>query len=125
MCAYRLFGDVFGFSTLTEYLSKFIFQCEPIHGWGFRRGGYQCRCRPGFRLPTVTRRPFLGEILERATSEQFADGFDCLKIGCTCLDNSYRSSNVIIFGCHDPISRNILYNFRSPLYSSGFEFRET
>lgn len=56
-------------------------ECEPIHGWGFRRGGYQCRCRPGFRLPTVVRRPFLGEIVERATSEQYYNGFDCLKIG--------------------------------------------
>ncbi|KAF3427527.1 hypothetical protein E2986_00525 [Frieseomelitta varia] len=35
-------------------------ECEPLHGWGFRRGGYQCRCRPGFRLPNVVRRPYLG-----------------------------------------------------------------
>ena len=20
-------------------------ECEPIHGYGFRRGGYQCRCK--------------------------------------------------------------------------------
>nr|CAD7571767.1 unnamed protein product [Timema californicum] len=56
-------------------------RCEPIHGWGFRRGGYQCRCRPGFRLPTVVRTPFLGEILERATQEQHENGFDCQRIG--------------------------------------------
>jgi hypothetical protein len=36
-----------------------------------RRGGYQCRCRPGFRLPNVVRRPFLGEIVERASPVQF------------------------------------------------------
>lgn len=57
-------------------------ECEPLHGWGFRRGGYQCRCRPGFRLPNVVRRPYLGEILERASSEQYYNGFDCSKIGC-------------------------------------------
>ncbi|XP_046830516.1 uncharacterized protein LOC124429371 [Vespa crabro] len=56
-------------------------ECEPLHGWGFRRGGYQCRCKPGYRLPTVVRRPYLGEIIERATQEQYYNGFDCSKIG--------------------------------------------
>ncbi|KAJ8981548.1 hypothetical protein NQ317_009807 [Molorchus minor] len=56
-------------------------ECEPIHGWGFRRGGYQCRCKPGYRLPLQTRRPFLGELVERATAEQYFNGFDCLSIG--------------------------------------------
>lgn len=56
-------------------------ECEPIHGWGFRRGGYQCRCRPGFRLPTLVRRPYLGEMIERATQEEYYNGFECSKIG--------------------------------------------
>ena len=56
-------------------------ECEPLQGWGFRRGGYQCRCKPGFRLPTVVRRPYLGEIVERATQEQYYNGFDCTRIG--------------------------------------------
>ncbi|XP_015589377.1 uncharacterized protein LOC107265002 [Cephus cinctus] len=56
-------------------------ECEPLHGWGFRRGAYQCRCKPGYRLPTVVRRPYLGEIIERATQEQYYNGFDCSKIG--------------------------------------------
>lgn len=56
-------------------------ECEPLDGWGFRRGGYQCRCQPGFRLPYTVRRPYLGEIIERATSEQYYNGFDCSKIG--------------------------------------------
>ena len=56
-------------------------ECEPLHGYGFRRGGYQCRCRPGYRLPNVVRRPFLGEILERATMKQYSNGFDCTKVG--------------------------------------------
>lgn len=57
-------------------------ECEPLQGWGFRRGGYQCRCKPGFRIPSNIRRPFLGEIIERASAEQYYNGFDCLKIGC-------------------------------------------
>lgn len=60
----------------------YYLQCEPLHGWGFRRGGYQCRCRPGWRLPTIVRRPFLGEVVERATDEQYSNEFDCMKIGC-------------------------------------------
>lgn len=62
-----------------------LVQCEPLHGWGFRRGGYQCRCQPGYRLPLQVRRPFLGEIVERATEEQYYNGFDCKKIGCNSL----------------------------------------
>ncbi|XP_066993827.2 uncharacterized protein [Anabrus simplex] len=65
----------------TARCKKETTECEPIHGWGLRRGGYQCRCRPGFRLPTIVRRPFLGEIVERATAEQYYNGFDCQKIG--------------------------------------------
>ncbi|OXU20878.1 hypothetical protein TSAR_014574 [Trichomalopsis sarcophagae] len=56
-------------------------ECEPLHGWGFRRGGYMCRCKPGWRLPYVVRRPYLGEIIERASAEQYYNGFDCAKIG--------------------------------------------
>ncbi|EFN88130.1 Probable G-protein coupled receptor 158 [Harpegnathos saltator] len=65
----------------TARCKKETTECEPIHGWGFRRGGYQCRCKPGYRLPTVVRRPFLGEIVERATQEQYYNGFDCSRIG--------------------------------------------
>lgn len=65
----------------TARCKKETTECEPIHGWGLRRGGYQCRCRPGFRLPSIVRRPFLGEIVERATAEQYYNGFDCQKIG--------------------------------------------
>lgn len=74
-------------------------ECEPIHGWGMRRGGYQCRCKPGFRLPSYVRRPFLGEIVERASAEQYYNGFDCPKIGCkfcTSLIN-YALFMVLLF----------------------------
>lgn len=65
--------------------------CEPIHGYGFRRGGYQCRCRPGFRLPRHIRAPYLGELVERATDSEFKQGFHCQKI-----DNlAVRTQNVL------------------------------
>lgn len=54
--------------------------CEPIYGYGFRRGGYQCRCRPGYRLPKHIRGPYLGELLERATDAEYKSGFGCQKI---------------------------------------------
>ncbi|XP_063243657.1 uncharacterized protein LOC134542961 [Bacillus rossius redtenbacheri] len=65
----------------TARCKKETTECEPLNGWGFRRGGYQCRCNPGWRLPTMVRRPFLGEIIERANVEQYYNGFDCQKIG--------------------------------------------
>ncbi|CAG9857456.1 unnamed protein product [Phyllotreta striolata] len=65
----------------TARCKKETTECEPLNGWGFRRGGYQCRCRPGYRLPLQSRRPYLGEIVERATAEQYYNGFDCQKIG--------------------------------------------
>ncbi|CAG2058188.1 unnamed protein product, partial [Timema podura] len=74
-------ADIYPRHTSFRHIEYPTCYCEPIHGWGFRRGGYQCRCRPGFRLPTVVRTPFLGEILERATQEQHENGFDCQRIG--------------------------------------------
>uniref|UniRef100_T1JXN6 GPR158/179 extracellular domain-containing protein n=2 Tax=Tetranychus urticae TaxID=32264 RepID=T1JXN6_TETUR len=56
-------------------------ECEPIHGFGFRRGGYQCRCKSGFRLPKNVRTPYLGEIIERATTNEYKKGYSCEKIG--------------------------------------------
>lgn len=64
--------------------------CEPIHGYAFRRGGYQCRCRPGYRLPKHIRGPYLGELIERATDFEYKRGFGCEKI-----DNlAVRTQNV-------------------------------
>ena len=56
-------------------------ECEPIDGYGFRRGGYQCRCKSGHRLPKVARNPFLGKIIETSTKQQFKKGFICEKVG--------------------------------------------
>ncbi|XP_043191274.1 uncharacterized protein LOC122388848 [Amphibalanus amphitrite] len=65
----------------TARCKKDTTECEPLDGYGFRRGGYQCRCKPGHRLPNVVRRPYLGEVLERATSEQYRYAFHCDNIG--------------------------------------------
>ena len=65
-------------------------ECEPVHGYGFRRGGYQCRCRPGNRLPSVVRTPYLGEMVERATENEYRNGFECSKIGYVAV----RTQNV-------------------------------
>lgn len=56
-------------------------ECEPVHGYGFRRGGYQCRCRPGYRRPRIVRNPYHGELIERATEHDYRTSFNCEKIG--------------------------------------------
>lgn len=81
----------------TARCKKETTECEPIHGWGLRRGGYQCRCRPGYRLPSHIRRPFLGEIVERASAEEYYNGFDCLKIGCKWIGIHCAMSNLFNF----------------------------
>ena len=55
-------------------------RCEPLIGFGFRRGGYQCLCQPGFRYPPYQDGPFKGYIIEKATAEEYANNFDCLKV---------------------------------------------
>lgn len=81
----------------TARCKKETTECEPLHGWGFRRGGYQCRCKPGWRLPNTVRRPFLGEVLERASAEQYYNEYDCLKIGCKLekIQITIKSINVL------------------------------
>lgn len=65
--------------------------CEPIHGYGFRRGGYQCLCKPGFRLPKVQRTAFKGEQIERATRSKYKGGFSCERIGYVAV----RTQNIL------------------------------
>ena len=57
-------------------------RCEPLFGFGFRRGGYQCLCQPGFRYPPYQDGPFKGFVIEKATQEEYANNFDCLKVEC-------------------------------------------
>ena len=57
-----------------------LHQCEPLMGFGFRRGGYQCVCNPGYYYPWWHDGPFLGVEMEEATREEYELGFDCLTI---------------------------------------------
>lgn len=61
--------------------SCWILQCEPLSGFGFRRGGYRCVCKPGYRYPWWHNGPFLGWEIEQATKEEYENSFDCLTIG--------------------------------------------
>lgn len=72
-------------------------ECEPIHGYGFRRGGYQCRCKPGFRLPKAAKGWFKGEMIERATQTQFERQFRCERIGYAAV----RTQNVLPINQYD------------------------
>lgn len=56
-------------------------QCVPLSGFGFRRGGYECVCQPGHRLPYMQHGPFQGVDIESATEEEYRAGFDCLPVG--------------------------------------------
>lgn len=58
-------------------------RCEPLSGFGFRRGGYQCMCQAGFRYPPYQDGPFKGYIIEKATKEEYRNNFDCIKIDRT------------------------------------------
>ncbi|CAF2254176.1 unnamed protein product, partial [Rotaria magnacalcarata] len=55
-------------------------RCEPLFGFGFRRGGYQCLCQPGFRYPPYQDGPFKGYVIEKATKEEYQNNFDCIKV---------------------------------------------
>lgn len=66
-------------------------ECETLHGFGFRRGGYQCRCKPGYRLPQMVQFPFRGENIERATKSEYNNGYSCEKIGYVAV----RTQNVL------------------------------
>ncbi|THD27998.1 Fras1 extracellular matrix protein [Fasciola hepatica] len=56
-------------------------KCVPLTGFGFRRGGYECVCQPGHRLPANQNGPFRGVDIEAATEEEYKNGFDCLPVG--------------------------------------------
>nr|VZI02195.1 unnamed protein product [Spirometra erinaceieuropaei] len=55
--------------------------CVPLPGFGFARGGYECVCQPGYRLPMQQNGPFRGIDIEQATELEYQNGFDCLPIG--------------------------------------------
>ncbi|CAL8108867.1 unnamed protein product [Calicophoron daubneyi] len=54
--------------------------CVPLPGFGFRRGGYQCVCQPGHRLPPDQDGPFRGVDIEIATEDEYNAGFNCIPV---------------------------------------------
>lgn len=71
-------------------------RCEPLTGFGFRRGGYQCLCQPGFRYPPYQDGPFKGYIIEKSTQEEYLHNFDCLKVERTLILQSDKMVEMII-----------------------------
>lgn len=57
---------------------KSCLQCQPLPGFGFNRGGYECRCLPGLVYPPGQEGPFRGIDIERASEEEYEEGFDCV-----------------------------------------------
>jgi len=84
-------------------------RCEPLFGFGFRRGGYQCLCQPGFRYPPYQDGPFKGYIIEKATAEEYANNFDCLKVELyQQIPQNFYQSNVEVFAART--RRSVDYN---------------
>ena len=71
---------VFFYLNVGRNIWFFVLQCEVIHGFGFRRGGYQCVCKPGYYYPWWHDGPFLGLEIEQATGAEYDVGFECLQV---------------------------------------------
>ncbi|CAL1537135.1 unnamed protein product, partial [Lymnaea stagnalis] len=53
--------------------------CKHKAGFGLKRGGYICVCKPGTRWPWWQEPPYQGADIEMATEEEYKAGFLCLK----------------------------------------------
>ncbi|GAB1597608.1 uncharacterized protein LOC106882646 [Argonauta hians] len=53
--------------------------CKHVPGMGFKRGGYSCPCRPGYRYPVSIDPPWKGVVIEKATNKEYESGFECTK----------------------------------------------
>lgn len=53
--------------------------CEPVYGFGLFSGVYKCICKR-YRLSTDRTNQFMGEELERASEDEYKNGFNCEKI---------------------------------------------
>jgi hypothetical protein len=39
-------------------------------------------CQPGYRYPPYQNGPFKGELIEKATKEEYEKNFDCIPVDC-------------------------------------------
>ncbi|XP_014788876.1 uncharacterized protein LOC106882646 [Octopus bimaculoides] len=53
--------------------------CKHVPAMGFKRGGYSCPCRPGYRYPVSMKPPWRGIDIEKATNKEYETGFSCTK----------------------------------------------
>ncbi|KAL8589311.1 hypothetical protein ACOMHN_052314 [Nucella lapillus] len=54
--------------------------CKHKIGYGFKRGGYICHCKPGYTYPWNLKLPYQGDNLEQSTDTEFKDGFKCTPV---------------------------------------------
>jgi hypothetical protein len=47
-------------------------------------------CQPGYRYPPYQNGPFKGELIEKATREEYKINFDCIPVD--------RKFNIVLFG---------------------------
>lgn len=75
-------GDVQFNAFAGTHLCKNTTMCEPTNGHGFRRGGYKCVCRPGYRLPEGQIKVWDGVELESAEKNLYNDptNYQCVEI---------------------------------------------
>lgn len=52
--------------------------CKHKSGKGFGRGGYICHCKNKYVYPMDIQGPYDGSMIEQATNEEYAKGFNCL-----------------------------------------------
>ena len=76
---------------------KNLTMCEPQAGFGFRRGGYVCHCRPGYRYPQWQEGPWPGPFIERAIKEERDDpiDFSCHTVGFKRMIKDIEMTGVI------------------------------
>jgi hypothetical protein len=43
-------------------------------------------CQPGYRYPPYQNGPFKGELIEKATKEEYSKNFDCIPVDCKFLE---------------------------------------
>ncbi|XP_029641233.1 uncharacterized protein LOC115216171 isoform X1 [Octopus sinensis] len=55
-------------------------KCKHVSGYGFKRGGYKCVCKQGYKYPSQIKPPFQGSLIEQATQEEYEYGFTCTPI---------------------------------------------
>ncbi|CDI97105.1 fras1 related extracellular matrix protein [Echinococcus multilocularis] len=94
--------------------------CVPLSGYGFARGGYECVCQPGYRLPMQQNGPFRGIDIEQATEEEYKNGFDCLPVGWRQVVPHEIAKDRLQSAGGDQIP--VQRPRRSPWYSTPLEF---